>query len=45
MTRPSEGAKALDSGSRGCTHDHNLRVLFLGADLGGDHDLLAAKLT
>ena len=45
MTRPSEGAKALDGGCHGRTHDQTLHELFPGADLGGDHDLHVAKAT
>ena len=45
MTHPSEGAKALDGGCHGRTHDHTLHELFRGADPGGDHDLLVAKVT
>ena len=45
MTRPLEGVKALDGGCRGRTHDHTLHEFFLGADLGGDHDLHVAKAT
>ena len=45
MTRPSEGAKALDGDCCGRTHDHILHELFLGAEPGGGHDLHASKAT
>ena len=45
MTCPSEGAKALNGGCHERIHDHILHELFPGADLTGDHDLRAAKVT